>query len=218
MEGQKKVITESQLNIFSEPSRIIIAGFSNGGKSYLCAKMIEKYQQNFAKIIICGSGYKELRTNPLIKHKISFYSEIVNPLDDRDPEDTSHILVVYDDLYVESTNSKIVSDIFTKGRHENISVIFITQNIFFSGKFSRSISLNASHFILLKSRDLSQIETLGRQIFGKQDAKKFLDIYKKVISRQYGYLLVDLGVKTPESIIFRGNIVNEPPYEIVYQW
>ncbi|XP_069192769.1 uncharacterized protein [Procambarus clarkii] len=39
-------------------------------------------------------------------------------------------------------------------------------------KYSRNISLNASHFILVISRDLSQIETLGRQIFGKEDSKK----------------------------------------------
>ncbi|XP_069160116.1 uncharacterized protein [Procambarus clarkii] len=59
----------------------------------------------------------------------------------------------------------------------------------------------------LKSRDIAQIETLGRQLFGKQDSKKLLDIYKKAISKPYEYLLVDFGVKTPERITFRSNIV-----------
>ncbi|XP_069165497.1 uncharacterized protein [Procambarus clarkii] len=65
----------------------------------------------------------------------------------------------------------------------------------------------SQHMDFIKSRDLAQIETLGRQLFGKQDSKKLLDIYKKAISKPYGYLWVDLGVKTPERITFRSNIV-----------
>lgn len=217
MDSSYDIIHEEHLDIFREPSRVIIAGYSNSGKSYLCSKLVRKYQHKFSSIIICGGGYSELRSDPQIKRKLIEHSTIIDPVEERVDND-SHILVIYDDLFTESANSKIVSDMFTRGRHFMVSVILITQNIFFPGKYSRNISLNASHFILVKSRDLSQIETLGRQIFGKQDSKKFVELYKKVISQPYGYLLVDLGSNTPSTITLRGNIVHEPPYEIVYQW
>ena len=60
-------------------------------------------------------------------------------------------LIVLDDLICESS-SDIVLDLFTKGsHHKNISVIFITQNIYYKGKAQRDISLNTKYLILFKN-------------------------------------------------------------------
>ena len=124
-----------------------------------------------------------------------------------------------DDCFLEAIESKFVVNAFTKGRHENISTIFITQNLFFSGKFTRSIALNCSHYILMHNRDLGQIEVLGRQLYGKSKASNFVDVYKKALTVNiYGYLLIDLGPKTPPELQLRTNIIDETPYQIVYQW
>ena len=51
-------------------------------------------------------------------------------------------LLILDDLMRESS-CDVILDLFTKGsHHKNISVIFITQNIFHKGKSQRDISLN----------------------------------------------------------------------------
>ena len=93
----------------------------------------------------------------------------------------------------------------------------ITQNVFFPRKYARTITLNASHYILMKNRDIYQIECLGRQLYGKEHAKDFVKIYKNaVLRRDHGYLLCDLTPNTPEEIGLRTNIVNEPPCEKVY--
>ena len=90
---------------------------------------------------------------------------------------------------------------------------------FFSGKYARSIALNCSHYILMRNRDLGQIEVLGRQLYGKGKGKEFVEIYKKALSvNTYGYLLIDLGPKTPPELQLRTNIIGETPYQIVYQW
>lgn len=71
----------------------------------------------------------------------------------------------------------------------------------------------------MKNRDLSQIECLGRQIFGKADSKKFVEVYKKVVSGQsYPYLLVDLASNTPDELRLRSAVTDEEPCEKVYKW
>lgn len=62
--------------------------------------------------------------------------------------------------------------------------------------------LNVSHFILLKERDLGQIEYLGRQLFGIGESKRFVKLYEMVaLSRPHGIILCEYY-----------------PYELVYQW
>ena len=54
---------------------------------------------------------------------------------------------------------KRIADLFTKGSdHQNLSVIYIVQNIFQQGRETRNISLNARYIVLFKSpQDKQQI-------------------------------------------------------------
>ena len=182
----------------------------------MCSNLINEYHYKFNTILYCGVNSHKLQNNPDIKDKLHISSEIVNPFDYTYDGNTLYIL---DDCFLEANESKFVVNAFTKERHENISTIFITQNLFFSGKFARSIALNCSHYILMRNRDLGQIEVLGRQLFGKNKGSSFVDLYKKAHTvNTYGYLLVDLGPKTPSELQLRTNIIDETPYQIVYQW
>ena len=205
------------MKIFSahSPSRVIIAGYSNSGKSYICTKIIEKYHQEFTHIVICGVENHELQQRyPDI---ISVSREIIDPLQFQTHEKEA-ILFVLDDTFMEAINSKIVLDSFPKRRHSNLSVILITQNIFGQGKYSRSITLNASHIILTRNRDVCQVETLFRQLFGKKRVQDAVDIYRKAVyARPFGYLLIDMSPHTPDILQLRSNIVGEDPCELVYQ-
>lgn len=217
-------ITEDQLDLFLNPARIIVAGFSGSGKTNLVSKIVKKYSHKFDKITICGVYKHPLQDDIYISKKLSVHGSIIDPLpedDDDDDDDPSkkQRLFILDDIFIEAVESKYVVDAFTKGRHSNLSTILITQNLFFSGKHARNIALNATHYILLRQRDMNQIECLGRQIYGKERAKEFLDIYKTALGiRDYGYLLVDLSTTSSVSHQFRSNIVGEPPHEIVIQW
>ena len=67
------------------------------------------------------------------------------------------IVVVLDDLLQEASDNSQVSSLFTRGRHLNFSVIFLSQNLFHQGKHSRDISLNKGYLILYKNpRDASR--------------------------------------------------------------
>lgn len=209
------VYTENDINIFHEPARIIVAGFSNSGKTVLVTRLIKQYSVYFSKIFICGVKYHPLQEDETISPKLKVSKEIVDSLEDANPRDK--ILLILDDMYLEAIKSPRVVNAFIKGRHSNLSVILITQNLFMRGAFSRDISLNATHFLLLRMRDLAQVECLMRQIYGKKQANYVLEIYKRaVINKPYGYLLLDMAIKTPSTLKFRSNIAGESPCEVVY--
>ena len=211
-------ITSKHLDLFLEPARIIIAGSSNSGKSFLTKNIVLKYADKFDTIIICGVSNHDLQYTT-VKDKVIITEDIINPFEYTSQEDNANgILYILDDCFIEASNNKNVVNAFTKGRHVNISIIFITQNLFFSGKHCRNIALNASHYILTRIRDRGQVEILGRQIFGKKHAEEFGEVYKRsVTNKKYGYLLVDIAANTPENIQLRTNIVDEESYETVFQ-
>ena len=65
--------------------------------------------------------------------------------------------------------SNAVSQLFTCGRHDKMSVIFLTQNLFHPKQ--RSISLNSDYMIIFKNvRDKSQFTNLAKQ-FMPNDVK-----------------------------------------------
>ena len=68
-------------------------------------------------------------------------------------------LLIIDDFVNESSTD--VSKIFTKcSHHRNISVFFITQNIFYKSKDSRTMSLNVHYIVAFNNpRDVTQIAT-----------------------------------------------------------
>ena len=208
--------TTDDVDLFTSPSRIIIAGYSNSGKSELCKKIITKYEGKFDLIIYCGTDRHDLEESG-ISDKFKVYKDLINPFDHTDFIDKG-VLIIIDDLFTEAINNKNITEAFTKGRHKKISLIFITQNIFASGKYARNIALNSSHFILMRNRDMSQIENLGRQIFGREKGKNLVEVYQKSLSyNKYGYLLIDLSPETSEELQLRTNIVDETPYEVVFQ-
>ena len=216
---QRKRVHEQCLNIFQEPARVIIAGNSNSGKTFICRELIYKYTSYFNLILVCGVSKFEIDESRLTCN-IKISEEILNPFDYANSELINKgILFILDDCFTEAVNTPCVSNVFTKGRHANISTIFITQNLFYSGKHSRNISLNSTHFILTQNRDLGQIERLGTQVFGKTNGAHLSELYKKQMKKKkYSYLLIDLSAQCEEEIRIRTNIINEPPFETVLQW
>ena len=73
---------------------------------------------------------------------------------------TKKKLLILDDLMRESS-SNVILDLFTKGsHHKNISVIFITQNVFHKGKAQRDISLNTKYLMLYIYRYIDVLQQI----------------------------------------------------------
>ena len=217
-----KCYGESLIDLFPRErgGRIFVAGASGSGKTELVTRIIRKYSCKFYRILICGTLTHPIQDIPELRGKVKVSKEIIDPEPEVDLfQKNKGFLVVYDDNFLSAANDETVANVFIKGRHLGISAILISQNLFMQGKYARSISLNCTHFLLLKQRDLGQIEVLGRQLYGRDKAKVFLKAYRHAIEgKPYGYILADVSITTPEELSLRSNVADEGPCEVVYSW
>ena len=74
-------------------------------------------------------------------------------------------ICIIDDLMQSASGNQVVENLFTNGRHLNLSVVFISQNLFYTGKKCRTISLNSTYIVVFKNpRDQTQIRHLACQM------------------------------------------------------
>jgi len=65
-------------------------------------------------------------------------------------------VLVLDDLMEEGGQDKSVLDLFTKGsHHRNITVLYLTQDLFPPGKFSKTINRNAHYIVAFKTHEIN---------------------------------------------------------------
>ena len=102
-------------------------------------------------------------------------------------------LLVLDDLMAKGGEDKELLDLFTKhSHHQNITVLYLCQDMFPPGKYAKSISRNAHHIVAFKNpRDQLGMRNLLLQAFPTcwQDMK---DVCQKVTKRPFGYMILDL--------------------------
>ena len=198
---------------FKSPSSILISGPSQAGKSTLTFKILKNADGMFekppSKILVAYKVWQPIYDQ--MEHAIPNIEFLQGLPSKSDLEMLSnqgpHSILVLDDLLIEITESVEILSLFTTYVHHfHITTIFITQNLFSSSKYMRSISLNTHYFILLKSnRDKNQYFTFARQVFASK-AKFMMDAYEKSMSKPYSYLLVDLYPCTPEKYQLRTSI------------
>jgi len=95
-------------------------------------------------------------------------------------------MIVVDDHM--SDVNQVVADIFKKiSHHRNISILYLTQNLFDKNKYARNISLNAHYLVLFKNcRDAGQFAFFARQMC--LTCWKFAaEGYEDATSVPYGY-------------------------------
>ena len=121
-------------------------------------------------------------------------------------------LIIIDDLMEEASARDDVKHLFTRGRHENASVAFLTQNLFHKSKHSRDMAINADYLVLFKNpRDGSTITNLGRQM---QNGKFLQEAFRQATREPFTHLFVALRSATDERLRFRSNVFDAHP--IVY--
>ena len=215
---------EMSLVPFQPCSSFIISGGTGSGKTYWTYRFLQNSKDMIQgkpvrKVMYCYGVFQPLfddmvKTIPNFElHQGLPNSEVIQEF----TRDGEHNLIILDDLMHQVTHSPDMVLLFTQGcHHRNLSVIFIVQNIFQSGKYARDIALNTNYIIIFRNlRDASQISHLARQLYpGKSST--FINAYKDCTRLSYSYIIVDLSPHSDDKLRLRTHVFPDE-YPIIYQ-
>ena len=197
---------------WKHPFTSIFAGPTKCGKSFFTLKFLSEASTLITpppeRVIYCYGEYQDI----FAEHPQIEFAEGLP--DFRQFDGKERVLLILDDLLRETNDD--VEKLFTKGsHHRNISVIFLSQNLFYKNKQNRTMSLNAHYLVLFKNpRDVTQVSTLARQMY--PDRSRFLvEAFRDATAKPYGYLLIDLTTDMEEMYRIRTNIFSNE-WHIVY--
>ena len=226
--GSGKNINQSQPLkeiLFQHPFSMMVTGPSGSGKTEWTRKLLltSLIHPPPERILWCFGQWQPLYEDlqkriPWIEfvHGIPDYlnsPQFINP--------GKRNLIIFDDLMTEAKCDQKIADLFTKGsHHRNISIVYLTQNVFPQGKACRDIALNTQYLVLFNYPiDRQQVATLARRIYPSTSAM-FMKRFEEATSRPYGYLVIDLKSSTSEQDRLQTDIFEstdqhafEPPEE-----
>ena len=172
-----RYIFQNQESLFSE----------QGGDEKSIDEVIEQYALN----------NKEDNNNNITIKYFHNVNEVISP--EQLPKSKKN-LIIFDDC-INEKNQNIMEKYFTRGRHQNVNVIYLSQSWFDLNK--RSIRANSNYIILFKlnKRDKGLIysDLLSNEI----DKEEFDDL-TKVWNEKYKYI----AFNTEGDIIIRDDVFN----------
>ena len=150
---------------FQHPFSMLVAGGRGAGKTTFTKHLIYPTVQ---RVIWCYAKDQPDLLSELteILSAIEYVQGITSEMDSIFDRSVIN-LILLDDMMDEATQDKRISQVFTRGRHCNLSVIHLTQNLFHKGQ--REISLNSDYMVIFKNpRDKTQFTNLARQFMSKK--------------------------------------------------
>lgn len=227
---------------FTHPFTCIISGPSGSGKSTFVSNLIER-QKDFIDVewdyifVFLGTKSEE---NPILSSlkvpencslEVFEVKEIYgHDLASSDfAENLEEILIkkksggfrgclIFDDLMAELAESRILVSLFTKfSTHASVSVINITQNLFFKGggkRASDNVTLfrNAKILVLFDSPlDFTMFRIVAQRMARDNDYRNLLNMLKS-IAEKYRYVVIRGDFKTPPEMRFSSDIFATCPF------
>ena len=123
------------------------------------------------------------------------------------PDNENKKLIVFDAMITDMINNKklnsIVTELFIRGRKQNISLVFITQSYF---KVPKDVKLNTTHFFIMKIPNKRELQQIAINHSSDINTKDFANIYKKCMSTPYLFLVNDATLASDEPLRFRKNL------------
>ena len=120
----------------------------------------------------------------------------------------------------EGSSDKNVLDLFTKdSHHQQITVIYLCQDLFPSGKFAKTISRNAHYIIAFKNpRDQLGLRNLLQQSFPTQ-FREVLNTFRKVTNDwQFAYMLLELHPASRDDQHMLSHVLKDEGFMHCYQF
>lgn len=196
--------------LFKHPFNMVISGGSYGGKTQFTWRLIKNIHlmidTKYKKILYCY-GIFDPRLFEMKSENDNFieFHEGVPTIEYLRSQDTPMLLVL-DDLMKESARSGFLDAFFTKGSHHlDISVILITQDIFF--KDMKTARNNAHYIVLMRNPSGErQIRDLATQLFPGRKRSYFMEAKESALRENWSYLFIDMHPASRDDLRLRTNI------------
>lgn len=202
---------------FQTSFNMIVSGASGTGKTTWVRNLLKLKNQLFSQppkkvfyyYLSSQVGYDEMKNEGLVDEFFSAsetfptFDEVSNLV--RPYKDRGGSVVIFDDLMTKVTTD--FEQMFCNlSHHENCSIIFLTQMLYYDNKIYRTMALNAHYYVLMKNdRAKLQVSFLSRQVC-PDNPGVIMKAYEKATNKPYGYLILDFRAQTPEEIKLRTDI------------
>ena len=183
---------EDDLNEFltaKHPFRSIIIGRSGSGKTILTMNLLLKYLKYDCLYVVCST----IRLQPkydlivdlaeLFPSKFRLFESMssfhLNKVDKR-----KRNIVLLDDIQeLDDANMRRVNELFVKGRHSNISTIWLGQNYYKTPIRARG---SANLFIFFKVNSSRELGRIHSEICSDLSKEAFIQLFKEATEEQEG--------------------------------
>ena len=129
-------------------------------------------------------------------------------MEDYNPTKKRRVLIVPDDVIADMKSNKklsrIVTELFLRGRKLNISLVFISQSYF---KVSKTIRLNATHYLIMKFPNKRKLQQVASNHLSDIDFKDFMKPYKDYTKEPFSFLLNNTILSSDSQLRFRKNLL-----------
>jgi hypothetical protein len=178
--------------------QLLYHGYSNGlTKESIASIMLNQTEFKGVPISILCKKYADLH-----KQNGGISVILTDKLNDLIPPDkldkTKKNLIVFDDC-VNAKNQNILSNYYSKGRHNNCNCIYLSQSFF---DLERMIRLNSNILILFKLSQRNKSDIYNSIVGTMMDRSEFYSIADNAWSQKYRYIVVDRDKKRVFTDIF----------------
>ena len=120
------------------------------------------------------------------------FGDIYEYIEESDPSKKHEILIVFEDMVTDMLSNKklhaIGTELFTRGRKLNISVVFTTQFYF---DVPENIRLISTHYFIMKILNKQKLKKIEINNLSQIDVKDFMNYFKKCTVKAYSFLVND---------------------------
>ena len=164
-------------------NRTLIVGPSFCGKTHLLLNKLQLIRLDNPEQKICIITRSPEQYNKIEIEDVS----VEEDLGDKSIQDFQNCCVVFDDML--DTSQKLIDPFFTRGRHNDLDVYYLSQSYFDLPK--RTIR-NNSNIIILFQQTLKDVEHIYRDIAGfDMSYDEFKELCREAWRERYNYLLIN---------------------------
>lgn len=208
-----RMTSESDHLRFKHPFTATVAGPTSSGKTVFVRRLLTHHRslttigKGTINVIWCYGSWQSSYTEEIPGCNIHYHQGLVTI--DQVKKLRPHMIVI-DDLMNECAGNPELSAFFTKhSHHEQVSDVFIIQNLFYQAKEMRNISLNSHYVVAMKNpRDREQLLNFAKQMYSGR-RKVLEEVFNDAFKKPFSYILFDFKNDTPESMRLRTRLFPE---------